>query len=256
MKRAFVSVLLLLALALLAAASVSWSPAVTLQITDAAGEPAPGAYVRYHYDTSILNFVDSLDRVARGSAFVRADADGTAAIPWRLHLRAPWPPTTPPEVFVDHVYVPRLHNASGPIPLRYGPHQAPLFQVDDAGRVRLLDASQDPELWERSLDELYDCIREAAEGRERMADPGDGSGAQVSELIRHFREEYAALLARYGDARRQRPAVPAGMSPEDAAEWTRRTDALLAREPLWGPRLERFWIPRLKRLEQLEGSLR
>lgn len=46
MKRAFVSVLLLLALALLAAASVSWSPAVTLQITDTTGEPAAGEPLR------------------------------------------------------------------------------------------------------------------------------------------------------------------------------------------------------------------
>jgi hypothetical protein len=31
--------------------------------------------------------------------------------------------------------------------------------------------------------------------------------------------------------------------------------ALLAREPLRGPRLKRYWDPRLKRLEQLERAL-
>lgn len=223
MKRAFAFVILLLALALLTAASVSWSPAVTLQISDTTGEPAAGAYVRYHYDTSILNFVDSLDRVARGSAIVRANADGAATIPGRLHVRAPWPVTTPPEVVVDHVYVPRLHNASGPIPLRYLPQQAPLFRAEAGGRVRLVDASRDPALRERSLRELYDCVHEATEGRERLADSGDGSAARVRELIGHFRREYAGLLAHVGEARR--------------------------------PRLERFWSGRLKRLEQLERVL-
>lgn len=256
MKRAVVSVLLILVLALLAAASVSWSPAATLHITDAAGAPVAGAYVRYHYDTSILNLVDSLDRVARGSTIVRADADGTATIGGRLHLRAPWPITTPPRVFVDHVYASRLHNASGPIPLRYGAHQAPLFRLEDGGRLRLVDASLDPALWERSLHELHACIRETVDGREKMADPDDaGTVRHARELIAHLRAEYAAFLDRHGETPRSRPAPPAWASAEERAVWSTRVDENLAREPRWGPFVERTWERRVKELDRFEGML-
>lgn len=256
MKRAVVSVLLILLLALLAAASVSWSPAAALHITDAAGSPAAGAYVRYHYDTSILNFVDSLDRVARGSTIVRAGADGTATIPGRLHLRAPWPITTPPRLFVDHVYASRLHNASGPIPLRHGPRQAPLFRVGEGGRVTLVDASRDPALWERSLHELHACIRETVDGREKMADPDDaGTARHAGELIAHLRAEYTAFLDRHGDTPRARPAPPAWASAEERAVWSTQVDANLAREPRWGAFVQRTWERRVKELDRLEGML-
>ena len=253
--RAIGGTLLAMAAVLLAAASISWSPEVTVHLRDAAGAPASGAYVRYHYEGSILNFVDSLDYVARGSVVTRADAEGRAIVPGRLHVRSPLRLTLPPRVFVDRVYVPRLHNAVGPIP-PFSLTQPGVVEVEPGYRVTMYDVSGDPVLWERSLDQLYDFIRGSIEGRAPMADPRDGSAALVRELIDHLRAEQAALLARHRDARRVRPDEPPWVTPEQRAEWREQVDANLAREPLWGPVIERTRDRRLEQLERLEARLR
>jgi hypothetical protein len=96
-------------------ASVSWTQPVTLRLTDEHGQSASGAYVRFHYSGHLINPVHPVTYVARESAIIRADPDGRATIPARLHLRRPLPLSTPPSVFIDHVYVPHLHNAFGPV---------------------------------------------------------------------------------------------------------------------------------------------
>ena len=65
-----------LAAVLLALATISWTLPATLTLTDEHGAPAAGAYVRYQYTGYLVNFVHPVSYVARGSAIVRADADG------------------------------------------------------------------------------------------------------------------------------------------------------------------------------------
>jgi hypothetical protein len=91
------------------------TPGATVRFTDAAGAPASDVYVRYHYDGHLINPVHPVTYIARGSVIVGADALGRATIPGRMHLRRLFPLSMPPRLFIDHVYLPRLHNAFGPI---------------------------------------------------------------------------------------------------------------------------------------------
>jgi hypothetical protein len=227
---------------------------VTVHVSDESGEPAGGAYVRYHYEGSILNFVDSLSYVARGSAITRADADGRATIPGRLHVRSPLRVTWPPEVFLDHVYVPRLHNAIGPIP-SFALTRPGAANVEPEYRITLFDLSEAPDLWERSLHQLYDFVRESIQGRAPLVDPTDGSAVLLRELIGHLRAEHAALVARHRDTPRARYEEPPSLSPEERAAWNRRVDEDLSSEPTWGPYIERTWRGRLAYVLELEGRL-
>lgn len=245
--------------AIVATATTSWTGPVTVRITDVRGAPASDAYVRYHYEGSLLNPVHPVTYVARGSVIARADADGRFAIPARIHFRRPLPPSMPPRVFIDHVVVPRLHSAFGP--LAHGTTSHPgVFTVDDQhARVTVFDVSPDPEQWQTSLGYLFDCIRGtlARDGSRAPAARSDTrTVAHARELIGHLRRDYAAFLATHGQTARQRPPAPKGGSERDRQQWEEQIEAQLAREPRWGPYLERTWRFNMRELEGLEASLK
>ena len=258
MKRARVWFVVAL-LAVVGVATVSWTPGATVRFTDAAGAPASDVYVRYHYDGHLINPVHPVTYIARGSAIVRADALGRATIPGRMHLRRLLPLSMPPRLFIDHVYLPRLHNAFGPI--AEGTTSRPGVFAIDARRqhVTVFDVSGDPDRWASSLDYLFECVREtlARDGSMTPASPGDTrTAAHARELIGHLRREYAAFLARYRQTARGRPAGPLGGSEQDRQLWEQQTEAQLAREPLWGPYFDRMWRNNLTELASLEASIK
>jgi hypothetical protein len=240
-------------------ATVSWTRAVTVRLTDERGAPASDAYVRYHYEGYLINPVHPVTYVARGSVIIRADSDGRFTIPARIHVRRPLPLSTPPRVFIDHVVVPRLHNAFGPLADGTMSHPG-VFTVDERREhVTVLDVSQDPERWQMSLGYLFDCIRGTLARNGSMTPTARGdtrTGAHARELVDHLRREYAAFLAMYGRTARQRPAVPQGGSERDRQQWEEQIDAQLAREPVWGPFMERMWRFNMKELDGLEASLK
>jgi hypothetical protein len=245
-----------LAAALLALATISWTLPATLTLTDGRGAPASDAYIRYHYKGYLLNFVHPVSYVARGSVIVRADAEGRVRIPFRVHVRAPFPLSSPPAPFVDDVYVPRLHNAFGPVTPLTTEHPD-VFLIDQGpGRVTVLDVSGDPERWEQSLRNLYGCIRGTLDGPIATGADQEATVARARELIAHLRHEYRALLDAHGHQRRSRPPAPAGQSAAERQAWLSQVDAQLAREPLWGPYLERAWRGELKELTRLEAQAR
>jgi hypothetical protein len=82
---------------------------------DEAEKAAADAYVVFHYDGHLINPVHSVTYIARANAIVRANSAGIVPIPARIHVRRPLPLSTPPAASIDHVYVPRLHNAFGPV---------------------------------------------------------------------------------------------------------------------------------------------
>jgi len=243
----------------IATATTSWTSASTILLTDERGAPASDAYVRYHYSGSLINPVHPVTYVARGSAIVRAEADGRVTIPFRLHFRPPLPLSTPPSVFIDCVFVPRLHNAFGPIAAGTTTRSG-AFTVDGTrAHAIIFDASRDPEGWERSLRNLYTCIRSTLvrTGSVAPAEPDDGrTAARARELIDHLRRDYAAFVATYGQTPRGRPAVPEWQSDSDRQLWREQIDAHLAREPLWGQFVERVWRNNLKELDRLEASVK
>jgi len=242
-----------LAAVLLAFATISWTLPTTITMTDKRGAPAADAYVRYHYKGYLVNFVHPVSYVARGSAIVRADADGRVKIPFRMHIRAPFPLSAPPAHFIDDVYVPRLHNAFGPIaPLTTS--RPGVFLIEgETGRVTILDVSDDPEHWDRSLRNLYDCIRRTLDGPRATGAEHETTVTYARELIAHLRREYQALLAAHGQRPRTRPPPPAWHSDAERQAWSEQVDAQLAREPLWGPYLERMWRAELQQLARLDA---
>ena len=257
MKRVRVGIVVAL-LALVAMATVSWTSGTTVRFTDEADAPASDAYVQYHYYGSLINPVHPVTYVARGSVIVRADADGRVRISGRIHLRRPLPLSTPPRLFIDHVYVPRLHNAFGPIAEGTTSRRG-VFTVDESlHHVTVADVSGDPGRWASSLDYLFDGIREtlSRDGSMTPASPGDRrTAAHARELAGHLRREYAAFLGRYGQTARRRPPAPQWGSERDRQLWEQQTEAQLAREPLWGPYFERMWRNNLTELASLEASL-
>lgn len=259
MKRARVWMVVVF-LAVVAMATVSWTSGTTVLFTDEAGRPASGAYVQYHYYGYRINPVHPVTYTARGSVIIRADAHGQVRIPGQIHLRSPLPLAMPPRLFIiDHVYLPRLHSAFDPI--AEGTTSRPGVFTIDQGRehVTVFDVSQDPDRWASSLDYLFDCIREtlSRDGSRTPAASGDTRTAvHARELIDHFGMEYAAFLAQYGQTARGRPRAPQGGSERDLQSWEEQTNAQLAREPLWGPFVERIWRNNLAVLAALKASLR
>jgi hypothetical protein len=258
MKRATVWIAVVLS-AVIVMATVSWTSGATVRFTDDAGRPGSGAYVQYHYYGSRINPVHPVTYTARGSVIVRADAQGRARIPGRIHLRPPLPLSMPPRLFIDHVYLSQLHSAFGPI--AEGTTSRPgVFTIDDGREhVTVFDVSQDPEGWARSLGYLFDCIRETLSRDGSMAPAASGdtrTAAYARELIGHLRIEYAAFLDRYGQTARGRPPAPQGGSERDRQLWMEQTDAQLAAEPLWGEYIERTWRHNLTELAALEASLK
>ena len=243
---------------LLAAASVSWTACRTIVLTDEHGAPASDAYVRYHYEGHLVNPVHPVTYVARGSVVTRADDAGRVRIPFRIHLRSPLPVSTPPWLVIDNVFVPRSHNAFGPIAERTTPRPG-VFSMDDQRRhVTVFDVNGDPEKWERSLGDLFDSIRSTISSSAMApAAPDDSRTASYTgELIAHLRREYDAFLAKHGQTARARPAVPTWYTAAERQAWIERTDADLAREPLWGAYIDRMWRRNLEELDRLEESLK
>ena len=249
--------LLVLFLLALAAASISWTLPATITLTDAHGAPASGAYVRYHYESNVLNFVDSISYVVRGSVITRADAEGRIRIPFRIHVRPPLQFTTPPSLAVDDIVVPRLHNTFGPIS-KWTTTRPDVFEVrGQQDRFTIYDVSGDPELWDRSLQNLDDCIRDTLSGSIAPAAADDTrTMAHVRELIGHLRRDYRALQDAHGRTPRTPPRAPEFQAEGERQQWRERVEADIARQPLWGPYLERMWRNRLKELDRIEGSLK
>jgi hypothetical protein len=245
MRRAILWLSVVVAIVMVTA-TASWTPRATLRFSDARQSPASRAYIGYHYAGSLISPVHSVTYESDPLVIVRAGADGQVTVPGRFHLRPVFPLSTPPGLVVDYVYVPQQHNAFGPVG-EFTESRDGVFAVNaDRTAVTVFDVSADPERWETALRVLLQFAREALE-----SPAGLTSGR---ELAAHVKREYAALQERHGHSRRLPPAVPAWLSPAERARWQASVDAHLAREPLWGPYLERMWRDHLDALARLERA--
>ena len=225
-----------LVVAALAVSSVSWTSPVSLRLADESGQPATDAYVVFHYYGHVINPVHSVTYVARTRAIVKATSDGTVNIPARVHIRRPLPLFTPPAAFIDFVYVPRLHNAFGPVAEQTMSRAGVFTIAENRDGVMIADVSGSPERWERSIHQLYDCIRDTLtpSGSSVASPPRDpATAAHVRELIVHLRREHAAFLETYRDVARQQPP-----------------------ESMWGQYVERMWKRNLEEVARFESILR
>jgi len=124
---------------------VAYAPAHEIRLRTVDGQPTAGAYLGYHHQSSIFNFVDSLNRSFPGS-LLQTDANGHVTIPSRLGWTAP--PDSRPVVRVVFVYAPHLHNA---------PPNGLLASIEDVvivgenvASATLHDLTGSPERWEQS----------------------------------------------------------------------------------------------------------
>jgi len=242
--------------ALAAGSTVAYTPARTFELRTAKGRPISDATIGYYHASSIFNFVDSLTRYHPGR-LIAPDANGEVRVPARLSWKRPL--DLQPEVRIKFIYVPELHNA-----LQIGPDASSLPNVVDIdGGHRTMtfrDLSGDPELWHRSLGNLHSVVR-----FDLWPDPSGrhsrtviATRAQLDALVSAIEREYVALRERFQDAPRALPseASIAWWPPEEREERLARVEAQLAREPLWGPYLERLWAKDIASLKRDWAQLR
>jgi hypothetical protein len=228
--------------ALLAAASVAYTPPRLLTLRRMSGEPLAEAYLGYYHASSVFNFTDSLSRYHAGR-LVRADAQGRVRIPRRIAFKRPL--DSSPELRVKFVYVPELHNALEPA----------ISESDtDPRTLSFEDLSGDPERWHRSLQKLHSAVRfEAWPDRSQdLFRYFATTREQIEPLVRAVEREYADLHERHRDAPRLLPAIerPPWESEADHEKRLAQLAKQLEREPLWGPYLERLWSSRVAALRE------
>lgn len=241
----------LLPVMLLLAAQVGFSPTTRWTVLRSDGAPVEGALVVFHYYGHRFNLVDSIT-YERSGGVVRSDGEGRVCLPWRLYRKGPLDTYARP--WIDLLYAQELHFARG---LRLRNVALPgVFEPRQDGReIVLHDLADDPVEWEKSLHELHRLVADLL-----YADPHRPAPARAPEpdaleheLTLAVRTEYEALLARH----RQTPREAPPSSPyfesrprQEQEEILARIRADLAREPLWGPVLERDWRRRIEQMEE------
>ena len=254
--------ILIVVAALIVIASVSFTTPRSLLILDDAERPVEGGYIAYHHEGERLNPVHPVTYQASRHTVLRSDSAGRVRIPAALHVHLPFPLQTHPHVVIDLVYSPRLHNASASV--RSGsPSVQGVFVIDwTKGRFTMTDLASRPERWEATLSNLTWVIHYFYKGRDgegpelRRLDPT--TAARVAELIADFRREYADFLNRYRDVDRPKPELPLFLTygpEEERQRWRKMTDEQLAKEPTWGPLVQRMYGRELQALAAFEGEL-
>jgi len=228
---------------------VSWPR--TLTVVDRSGRPLDDVYLGYLLSGYRFNFVDSISYEVHGGV-VRTDHLGRATIPLRLYHKYPLDTYASPRL--ELLYAPGLHFARQVVTLNSG--IPGLLEVADGGRRLVLDdLAGRPAEWERSLDAIDRFVWSYAVGPERRRrESAITVPATVTrELACHLRLELDELVAYHAATPRTEtvdPSYLARLSDDERAATLTRVRADLAREPFWGPRVERLWRRRATRLEQ------
>jgi hypothetical protein len=236
-------------LPVLVAASVSYTGRYTLDIVDNAGRPQT-AYAVYHHQGESLS-VHPVSYNATPMRVVRTDDTGRLTIPAAFHLHLPFPLQTHPKLWIEMVYVPRLHNAGGRIGPGYAASLAGAWEMDATGhRAVVFDASDRPERWKSTLSNLSFFMDRIV----RDAEPSNA--VPVLEIIGHFRTEYDAFLARHGDVLRPVPPMPQVYRDDEKRRWKEMVDADLAQQPTWGMEMRRLYEGQLSSLNDVAAGLK
>ena len=223
----------------------------TVRVVGPDGAPVE-AWAAYHYAGHRFNFVDSIG-YSRPGAIAWTGADGNLRLSGKIYLRFPL------DGWLDHridlLYAPALHTAI-PYPLAADPVPRIFERSDDDGTLRLVDHTGDPELFERSLDRLFSLVRyDLMSGR---AGKFSVTAQTTDALAKQVVGEYRAFAENHAATPRTMPTM--GMEylqyqpdAEREAVLTRLREDL-AREPLWGPYMERAWGRRIAELERKIGG--
>ncbi|MDH3230534.1 MAG: hypothetical protein OEN55_12145 [Alphaproteobacteria bacterium] len=223
----------------------------TVRVVGPDGAPVE-AWAAHYYHGYRFNFVHPIEYFRPG-AIVKTDADGNFRLPARIYLRVPLDGWLGHQI--DLLYAPALHSATL-YPLAARPIPRIFERSGDGGTLRLVDQTGDPEIWARNLDSLYSFVRydlmsERARKVSVTPEAVDALARQVIAEYRAFAETHAAMprtVPTMGmDYLEYQPAA------EREAILARIRDDL-AREPLWGPYIERSRGRRIAELERKIGG--
>jgi hypothetical protein len=244
---------------LLAVASISIHPRRTYQVVDREGRPHL-AYIVYRYAGSRPNFVHPVSYTALDRTLARGADDGRVTLPFRILPHLPFPVKTHPELYVDMIYAPALHNALGGA-ADAGLSRPDVFEFDaDRRVVSLADLTDRPDLWQSTLYELSSLIRDfvfdSPDHARSLRDRDPQTADLALELITHFRHEYEAFLARHDETARPMPEEPPFVRAEDRQRWIETTRKRLEREPTWGASIRSMFRDDIAWLREHEAALR
>jgi len=223
----------------------------TIHIVGTEGAPVE-AWAAYHYHGYRFGLVESLSYTRTG-VIVRTDSNGRLRLPGTIYLRLPidgWLRHR-----IDLLYAPGLH-AAVPYPLAAEPSPRTFRRSENGNTIFLDDRTGDPELWMRGFDRLFAFVRYDLIGgwqREVAASP-----QTVDALAGQVIADYRTFIDRHADTSRSAPTI--GMAHLQYLPAAERDPILarirndLAREPLWGPYVERVWGKRIAELEHRVGG--
>ena len=241
-------------LGLLVTACASYTGCYTLEIVDNEGRPHT-AYAIYNHQGQWLNPAHPVSYNATRLTVIRSEEAGRLTIPAAFHLHFPFPLQTHPTLQIEMVYVPQLHNAGGRIGGGYAASTAGAWEMDAASpRAVVFDMSDRPERWHDTLSNLSFFIGPLASRPVGDVDPS--TAAPLRELIGHFRSEYDAFLARYGDVPRPRPPMPVLFGDDEKRRWAEMVDEDFAQQPTWGLHVRRRYERELSSLADVEAALK
>ena len=255
-RRRYLAVLL--GLALLALSSVSINRGRMLRVADITGVPVDAVFVIYHHEGYRLNPAHSTTYEASPRSIAQSRSAGLVEIPRSVHLHWPFPFETHPELRVDLVYAPALHNGLATIGDRAITRPGAFYVADDLASVRLADLSESPVLWEGTLRNLSSILGRLI-GERSSSPPWRRARPEMAALTRvlaaHFAKEYRAFLERYREVTRPRPPMPPGLqfsTEEERRAWKEMVDRDLAREPRWGDLAQRLFAREVEHFASVE----
>jgi hypothetical protein len=242
-------VIALVLLVLLVAASVSYTSGYTLDLVDSDGRPQT-AYALYTYQGYWLNPVHPVSYNATPLTVVRSDDNGRLTIPAAVHVHWPFPLQTHPKLWIEMIYVPRLHNAWARIIQRSPASEVGIWQMTTRNRATVFDVSDRPEHWAGTLSNLSFFMIPA------VRDVDHSRAGPLLELIGQFQAEYNAFLMRYDDSPRPLPPMPPLFTDDEKRAWKAMVDTDLSRRPTWGLEIRRLYEGEVSNLTEVEASVK
>jgi hypothetical protein len=239
----------LVLLVLLVVASVSYTSGYTLDIVDGDGSPQT-AYALYNHQGYSLNLVHPVSYNATRLTVIRSDDHGRLTIPAAFHVHWPFPLQTHPKLWIDMIYVPRMHNGWARIVGRSPVSAVGFWQMTTPNRAMVFDLSDRPEYWQGTLSNLSFFMTGA------VRDVDHSRAGPLLELIGHFRAEYNAFLRRHNDSLRPLPPMPPLFTDEDKRRWKAMVETDLSQRPTWGMEIRRLYEGEVSNLAEVEASLK
>ena len=232
----------------MAFASLSKVPAARWQFSGPKGKPVDRVLVAWSYQGTRFNFVHSVTYEKPGGV---ADLKNGGVLKLGGFFELHRPLDGGLEPWIEIVYVPELHNAFGPIGKSSDVETANRKLEVENHRIVITDLVDDPQSWTRSLDTVCSFVVAELSAKEAMTAERKRDLAVWAGVLL---VDYQKFLERYAEVKRAIPADPPfwrGLPEAEIVERRKSMIERIAREPLWGPYMERMWKNNIVHLRAL-----